>query len=155
MRIDRDYRKATSRVDNGSHISKRRDQDCGQDDRYTKHGVIDEYWACRENAVVIDLSALRKYEVTGPDAELLLQTCVTRDIRRLTPGQVVYTAMCYENGGMIDDGTVFRLGQDNFRWVGGSDESGIWLREQATKLGLQAWVRNSTSQLLCPTSPNV
>jgi len=114
---------------------------------YTRHGVIDEYWGCREKAAVIDLSPLRKYEITGPDAELLLQTCVTRDIRRLTPGQVVYTAMCYENGGMIDDGTVFRLGQDNFRWIGGSNESGIWLREQAAKLGLQAWVRNSTDQL--------
>ena len=114
---------------------------------YTQHGVIDEYWACREGVVAIDLSPLRKYEVTGPDAELLMQTCVTRDIRRLTPGQVVYTAMCYENGGMIDDGTVFRLGRDNFRWVGGSDESGIWLREQAKELGLQAWVRNSTDQL--------
>jgi aminomethyltransferase len=114
---------------------------------YTKYGALDEYWACREGAVVIDLSPLRKYEVTGPDAELLLQTCVTRDIRRLAVGQVVYTAMCYDNGGMIDDGTVFRLGQNNFRWVGGSDESGIWLREQAQKLGLQAWVRNSTEQL--------
>jgi aminomethyltransferase len=114
---------------------------------YTKYGAIDEYWACREAAVVIDLSPLRKYEVTGPDAELLMQTCVTRNIRRLSVGQVVYTAMCYENGGMIDDGTVFRLGQDNFRWIGGSDESGIWLREQAEKLGLQAWVRNSTDQL--------
>ena len=76
-----------------------------------------------------------------------MQTCVTRNVRRLSPGQVVYTAMCYENGGMIDDGTIFRLGQDNFRWIGGSDESGIWLREQAEKLGLQAWVRNSTDQL--------
>ena len=114
---------------------------------YSKHGVIDEYWACREGAVVIDLSPLRKYEVTGPDAELLMQTCVTRNIRRLTPGQVVYTAICYENGGMIDDGTVYRLGQDNFRWIGGNDESGIWLREQAEKLGLRAWVRNSTDQL--------
>ncbi len=114
---------------------------------YVQHGAIDEYWACREGVAVIDLSPLRKYEVLGPDAELLLQTCVTRDIRRLAIGQVVYTAMCYENGGMIDDGTVFRLGQDNFRWVGGSDESGIWLREQAQKLGLQAWVRNSTDQL--------
>ncbi len=114
---------------------------------YTKHGAIGEYWACREGAAVIDLSPLRKYEVLGPDAELLMQTCVTRNIRRLAVGQVVYTAMCYENGGMIDDGTVFRLGQDNFRWIGGSDESGIWLREQATRMGLNVWVRNSTDQL--------
>jgi aminomethyltransferase len=48
---------------------------------------------------------------------------------------------------MIDDGTVFRLGQDNFRWVGGDDYSGIWLREQAEKLGLKVLVRSSTDQL--------
>lgn len=114
---------------------------------YTQHGAIDEYWACREKAVAIDLSPLRKYEVLGPDAETLMQTCVTRNIRRLAVGQVVYTAMCYDTGGMIDDGTVFRLGQDNFRWIGGCDESGIWLREQAKALGLQVWVRNSTDQL--------
>ncbi len=114
---------------------------------YTRYGALDEYWACREGAAVIDLSPLRKYEITGPDAELLLQTCVTRDLRRLAVGQVVYTAMCYENGGMIDDGTVFRLGRDNFRWIGGNDESGLWLREQARQFGLQAWVRNSTDQL--------
>ena len=90
---------------------------------------------------------LRKFEVTGPDAEALLQYCLTRDIRKLSTGQVVYTAMCYENGGMIDDGTVFRLGQNNFRWIGGDDFSGIWLRQQAEKMGYKAWVRSSTDQL--------
>ena len=48
---------------------------------------------------------------------------------------------------MIDDGTVYRLGENNFRWVGGNDTSGIWLREQAEKNNLNAWVRNSTEQL--------
>ena len=38
-------------------------------------------------------------------------------------------AMCYEHGGMIDDGTLFRLGDNNFRWIGGDDYGGIWLRE--------------------------
>lgn len=115
--------------------------------RFNNEGPIEEYWACRENAVVMDLSPLRKFEVTGPDAEALLQYCFTRDIRKLSPGQVVYTAMCYENGGMIDDGTVFRLGQNNFRWIGGDDVSGIWLREQAEKKGYKAWVRSSTDQM--------
>lgn len=115
--------------------------------RFTNDGPIEEYWACRERVVVMDLSPLRKYEVTGPDAEALLQYCVTRDIRKLPVGQVVYTAMCYENGGMIDDGTVFRLGQNNFRWIGGDDYSGQWLREQAEKMGYKAWVRSSTGQL--------
>ncbi len=115
--------------------------------RFNNDGPIEEYWACREHATVTDLSPLRKFEVTGPDAEALLQYCLTRDIRKLSTGQVAYTAMCYENGGMIDDGTVFRLGQNNFRWTGGDDYSGIWLREQAEKMGYKAWVRSSTDQL--------
>lgn len=114
---------------------------------FAGEGPIEEYWACREKAVVMDLSPLRKFEVTGPDAEALMQYCVTRDMRKLTTGGVVYTAMCYEHGGMIDDGTVFRLGEHNFRWIGGDDASGNWLRSQAEKMGFKAWVRSSTDQL--------
>ena len=114
---------------------------------FPARGVIDEYWACRERAAIMDLSPLRKYEVLGPGAEELMQRCVTRDMRRLATGQVAYTAMCYEHGGMIDDGTVFRLGDDNFRWVGGNDLSGLWLREQAQRRGLDAWVKTSTEQI--------
>jgi aminomethyltransferase len=113
----------------------------------TGHGAIAEYWACREKAAVMDLSPLRKYEVTGPDAEKLMQVCVTRNMKKLSVGQVVYTAMCYDHGGMIDDGTVFRLGDNNFRWIGGNDDSGLWLRKQAAERGLNAWVRSSTDQL--------
>lgn len=113
----------------------------------SNHGAIAEYWAAREKAVVMDLSPLRKYEVTGPDAEALMQHCVTRNIKKLSVGGVVYTAMCYDHGGMIDDGTVFRLGDNNFRWIGGCDASGKWLRDKAEQLGLQAWVKSSTDQL--------
>ncbi len=113
----------------------------------TDHGAIAEYWACREKAAIMDLSPLRKYEVTGPDAEALMDLCVTRNMKKLSVGQVVYTAMCYEHGGMIDDGTVFRLGDTNFRWVGGNDDSGLWLRRQAEARGMNAWVRCSTDQL--------
>ncbi len=115
---------------------------------YNNLGEIAEYWACREGAVLIDLSPLRKYEVTGPDAEHLVQTCVTRDVKKLATGQVTYTAMCNVSGGMIDDGTVFRLGQHNFRWVGGCDDSGLWLRKQAQERGLKAWVKDASSQLV-------
>ena len=53
-----------------------------------REGPVAEYWACREKAVVIDLSPLRKFEVTGPDAEALLQYCLTRDVKKLSQGQV-------------------------------------------------------------------
>ncbi len=116
-------------------------------EHYTNAGAVAEYWACREGVAAVDLSPLRKAEITGPEAELLLQTCVTRNMRRLSIGQVVYTAMCHASGGMIDDGTVFRLGADNFRWVGGSDASILWLREQAKERGFNVWVKDSTEQL--------
>ena len=115
---------------------------------YDNHGPQEEYWACRERAAVMDLSPLRKFEVLGPDAEALLQACVTRNIRKLSHGQVVYSAVCNETGGMIDDCTVFRLGDSNFRFVGGDDYSGVWLRQQAERLGLdRVWVKSSTDQL--------
>lgn len=114
---------------------------------FTGEGPIAEYWACREKAAVMDLSPLRKFEVTGPDAEVLLQRTVTRDIRKLTVGQVVYTALCYDHGGMIDDATVFRLGPANFRVVCGEEFTGKWLRDKAAEWGLKAWVKSSTDQL--------
>lgn len=110
-------------------------------------GTLGEYWACREKAAIMDLSPLRKYEVTGPDAEALMQMCATRNVAKLAVGQVVYTAICADHGGMIDDGTIFRLGDHNFRWIGGTDDSGLWLRDMAEKHGLNAHVRNSSDQL--------
>ena len=67
----------------------------------------------------MDLSPLRKFEVLGPDAEMLIQRAITRDARKLSVGQVTYTAVCNETGGMLDDATVYRLGDDNFRFVAG------------------------------------
>jgi len=114
---------------------------------FSNEGAIAEYWACREHAAIMDLSPLRKFEVLGPDAESLIQATITRDARRLSVGQVTYTAVCNEAGGMIDDATVFRLGQDNFRFVGGDDYDGVWLKEQAEARGLNVWVKPSTDQL--------
>ena len=114
---------------------------------YSTTGPIEEYHACRQKAVIMDLSPLRKFEIMGPDAEALCQYAFTRNMKTLSEGGVVYTAMCYEHGGMIDDGTVFRLGKDNFRWIGGSDYGGVWLRELAEKLELKVLIRSSTDQL--------
>ncbi|MBL8582687.1 MAG: aminomethyltransferase family protein, partial [Rhizobiaceae bacterium] len=55
---------------------------------FSQAGPIEEYWACREKAVVMDLSPLRKFEITGPDSEALMQYALTRDVKRLSVGQV-------------------------------------------------------------------
>ena len=115
--------------------------------KYNNYGSIAEYTACRENVIVMDLSSLKKFEITGPDAEELMNTALTRNIKKLSIGQVVYSALCYENGTMIDDGTLYRLTEHNFRWICGSDYSGEWLRELASKLNLSVWIKTSTDQL--------
>ena len=114
---------------------------------FNNYGAIAEYWACREKVVLMDLSPLRKCEVLGSDAENLLNYAVTRNIRKLAVGQVIYTAMCYPNGCMVDDGTVFRLGQDNFRWVGGCDGAIEWLRKVAIENNFKVVIKDSNDQL--------
>jgi aminomethyltransferase len=114
---------------------------------YNGDGAVNQYWACREKSVVMDLSPLRKWEVLGPDAETLIQWAITRDVRKLAVGQVVYTAVCNETGGMIDDATVFRLADNNFRFVGGDPYTGVWLSELAERLGLKVWIKPTTDEL--------
>ena len=114
---------------------------------YTNLGAIKEYWQCREGVVMIDLAPLRKFEVYGQDAEALMQYAITKDVRKLAIGQVVYSAMCYDNGCMVDDGTLFRLDENNFRWIGGSDDGGKLLRKIADDRGLDVRVKSSTDQL--------
>lgn len=114
---------------------------------YDGWGARAEYLACRERVAMIDLSPLRKFEITGPDAEALLQYSLTRNVKRLAVGEIAYSAVCNDTGGMIDDGTIFRMGEQAFRWVCGDPYTGHWLREQAAKQGFRVSVRNSSEQL--------
>jgi aminomethyltransferase len=76
-----------------------------------------------------------------------MQYTLTRNVKKLSVGQVVYTAMCYENGCMLDDGTLFKFGQDNFRWIGGDEYSGEWLKEQAKKKNYKVWIKSATDHI--------
>lgn len=74
-----------------------------------------EYWAIRNAAALFDVSPLMKYVVEGPDAVRLLDRVVTRDVRKMTIGQVIYTPWCDAHGKVLDDGTIARLGETTFR----------------------------------------
>tara|TARA_B100000686_G_scaffold335351_1_gene403820 strand:+ start:2756 stop:5095 length:2340 start_codon:yes stop_codon:yes gene_type:complete len=115
--------------------------------KYNNYGLNEEYNACRNNVVMMDLSSLRKFEIVGPDSEELMNIALTRNVKKLSIGEVAYSAICYESGMMIDDGTIYKLGDNNFRWICGNDYSGEWLRELAKKLKLSVWIKSSTDQL--------
>ncbi|MEM9433356.1 MAG: DUF1989 domain-containing protein [Pseudomonadota bacterium] len=109
---------------------------------YPALGTTGEYWACREAATLQDMSSLRKYDIVGPDAEALLQYAMTRDIARLAAWRGTYALICDNLGTVIDDGTLFRLGPDLFRWCCGSEESGRVLTELAKDRGLRVRIKD-------------
>lgn len=104
---------------------------------FPSHGSLGEYWACREKVTLQDMSALRKFDIIGPDAERLLQLATTRNVARLPVWRGTYTLLCDETGAVVDDGTLFRLAPELFRWCCGSEESGRRLGALAREHGLQ------------------
>jgi aminomethyltransferase len=95
-----------------------------------------EYNAIRNAAALIDISPLFKYRVTGRDATRLVDRIITRDMRKVSVGQVVYTPWCDEQGKVIDDGTVSRLAENVYRWTA-ADPSLRWFTQNAAGLAVQ------------------
>jgi aminomethyltransferase len=92
-----------------------------------------EYNAIRNAAALIDVTPLFKYWVTGKDATKFVNRVITRDIEKVAVGQVIYCCWCDEEGKVIDDGTISRLGENTYRWTA-ADPSLRWLRQNAVGL---------------------
>jgi aminomethyltransferase len=90
-----------------------------------------EYNAIRNAAALIDISPLFKYRLTGKDATRLVDRIITRDMRKVSVGQVIYTPWCDEHGKVIDDGTVSRLEENTYRWTA-ADPSLRWFSQNAS-----------------------
>ena len=114
---------------------------------YPHHGDQAEYWALRERVALMDLSALRKFEVTGPDALALLQWTFSRNVAKLAVGQSAYGCLLNPHGGMIDDGIVFRLGEVAYRYIGNCETDGLWLQKVAQEKGFTVTITNSSDRL--------
>jgi aminomethyltransferase len=76
-----------------------------------------EYNALRNAAALIDITPLYKYLISGRDATKLVNRIITRQINQVAKGQVIYCCWCDEQGKVIDDGTITRLGEDRYRWT--------------------------------------
>ena len=74
-----------------------------------------EYFAIRNAATLYDLTPMVKYRIIGADALPYLNRLVTRDIAKLKPDRVAYSVWCNDAGHVLDDGTVFRLGENEYR----------------------------------------
>jgi aminomethyltransferase len=89
-----------------------------------------EYNAIRNSAALIDISPLFKYRVTGRDATKFVNRVITRDVNKVAIDQVIYCCWCDPEGKVIDDGTITRLGENDYRWTA-ADPSLRWFRQNA------------------------
>ncbi len=103
-----------------------------------------EYNAIRNSAALIDVTPLFKYLVTGKDATKFVNRVITRDINKVAVGQVIYCCWCDEQGKVIDDGTISRLGENRYRWTA-ADPSMRWFRQNA--LGLDVSIEDISDKV--------
>jgi glycine cleavage system T protein (aminomethyltransferase) len=103
-----------------------------------------EYNAIRNAAALIDVTPLFKYFVSGQDATKFVNRVITRDINKVAVGQVIYCCWCDEQGKVIDDGTISRLGENVYRWTA-ADPSLRWFHQNA--LGLDVKIEDISEQV--------
>jgi aminomethyltransferase len=80
-------------------------------------GIRQEHHAVREKAGLFDVSHMGEFFVSGPEALNLIQKVTINDASKLTPGKAQYTAMCYEDGGIVDDLLVYMLDEQEYMLV--------------------------------------
>jgi glycine cleavage system T protein (aminomethyltransferase) len=103
-----------------------------------------EYNAIRNSAALIDISPLFKYKVTGKDATKFVNRVISRDINKVAIDQVIYCCWCDPEGKVIDDGTITRLTENEYRWTA-ADPSLRWFQQNA--LGLNVRIEDITEQV--------
>lgn len=94
-------------------------------------GIISEHEAVRNAAGLFDVSHMGEITVKGEDAEKYLQMVVTNDISVLSDNQIAYTAMCYPDGGIVDDLLVYKYSREDYLLVvnaSNADKDYEWLK---------------------------
>jgi aminomethyltransferase len=102
-----------------------------------------EYNAIRNSAALIDISPLFKYRVTGREATKFVNRVISRDINKVSVDQVIYCCWCDPGGKVIDDGTITRLGENDYRWTA-ADPSLRWFQQNS--LGLNVKIEDISEQ---------
>lgn len=80
-------------------------------------GIVEEHKTVRNSVGVFDVSHMGEFFVSGNNAELFLHNVTINDVTKLTPGKAQYSAMIYEDGGIIDDLLIYKLHDDSFMVV--------------------------------------
>lgn len=109
-----------------------------------------EHEVVRTKAGLFDVSHMGEFIISGHDAEIFLQQITTNNIASLKVGQAQYTAMCYEDGGIIDDLILYKTEDEfllvvnsnniskNLKWIKKNLKGNVKLKDLSSKMGLVA-----------------
>ncbi len=106
----------------------------GYDMPVSYKGIVSEHTAVRERVGIFDVSHMGEVTVTGPNALDFVQKITVNDASKLADGQAQYSAMCYANGGVVDDLLVYKRGDGNFLLVinaSNIEKDYNWMQENA------------------------
>ncbi len=113
-------------------------------------GIIKEHRRVRSSVGVFDVSHMGEFEVRGKNAVSFLQKMTINDVSKLSTGRAQYSAMCYEDGGIVDDLIVYNLGEcymmvvnaanieKDFRWLEEHVSGGVDLTDISDEVSLLA-----------------
>jgi len=112
--------------------------------------IVDEHLNVRNNAGLFDVSHMGEFYISGEKSEEFLNYITVNNVSKLIPGQAQYSAMCYENSGIVDDIIVYRFDDyflmvvnasnidKDFLWLQKNLISGVELKNISDKAGLIA-----------------
>lgn len=95
-------------------------------------GIIKEHHMVRQKAGLFDVSHMGEIEITGEKAEAFVNYLVTNDVKQLAENQVVYTLMCYPDGGVVDDLLVYKYSTTHYFLVvnaANTDKDFEWIKK--------------------------
>ena len=123
--------------------------------------IIDEHLTVRSNIGIFDVSHMGELEIRGPKSLALIQKLITNDAAKLVDGRILYTLMCTETGGIVDDLLVYRFAADRYMlvvnasniekdlaWIHAHDETGVEISNRSDKTALVALQGRNAPQCL-------
>lgn len=111
----------------------------------------EEHLNVRSNVGMQDLSSMGEIDIKGPGAERLINRLLVNDIKDMEPGQVRYSTMCNEQGGVVDDITVYKFHDEHFMIVASSGprkKTARWIADHA--MGTSTYVTDITASVALP-----
>jgi len=119
-------------------------------------GIKEEHRAVRERAGLFDVSHMGEIRVKGPQSIDFLNTLATNDASRAADGQGIYSPMCYETGGVVDDLIIYRFSEENFLLVVNAsniEKDFEWMKNEATHFACEVSDESDSWALLALQGP--